>query len=215
MSGSNQSSKILILGNIRIAGARDDRFPGMGFGGYYTPAHQNETGKAVPAKFTCSAYINNGTYKDAQGVKKERKSTVVDLTFWNGTAAEGGKGMADLAAKTLSVGKQLSVFCIPESYKGRVYIDRQPRNKADGSEAKTDKIGFKVMSGHFDLGDDGEKWLDFEYANWKAQPGQVNFFSRPAGWRGAKPYMTPEMAAQANADKAQWEGLSEARQASS
>ena len=68
------------------------------------------------------------------------------------------------------------------SYDGRIYIDRQLRNKADGSIATTLKHSVVVIPGTMNLGADSDKQLGFEYANWNNQPGVVSFFSRPLNW---------------------------------
>ena len=203
MSGANRSLEIQVLGNIRIAGTKDDRFPGVTFGGIYYPEGTDGAGKKISARWEGSAYINRGSYINNQGDKVDRTPDIVRLVLWNGRSTKGdGKGLADIAAKCFSPGKELSCLGNAHSYQGRIYIDGATRNKADGTIATTLKHSVTVIPGTMNLGADADKQLNFEYGNWDRQPGQISFFSRPRNWSFGQ------------SDHAQWLHISNARMAS-
>lgn len=184
MAGQNRSLEIVVLANVRVAGTKDDRYPGVPFGGTYYPAGVDKNGKEVPARWEGGVYINRGSYSDAQGNRVERQPDIARLVLWNGrNIREQGKGLADIAAKCLSPGKELSCLGNLHSYMGRVFIDGQPRQKADGSIALTQKHSITVIPGTMNLGADADKLLAFEYQNFQRNPQQFSFWSRPLNWQ--------------------------------
>ena len=179
----SRSLEVVVLANIRVAGTNDDRFPGVPFGGTYYPAGTDAEGKPISARFECNAYINRGHYTNqSTGQKVDKKPDIAKLVFWNGREADGGKGLADLAAKCLAKGKELSCLGNLHSFDGRIYIDGQTRNKQNGEIATTLKHSVTVIPGTMNLGQDSDKQLNFEYQNWDRAPGQMSFFSRPRNW---------------------------------
>lgn len=184
MAGQNRSLEIITLANVRVAGTRDDRFPGVPFGGTYYPAGKDRNGNDIPARFECSVYINRGSYVNNQGQRVERQPDIIRIVLWNGrNLREAGKGLADIAAKCLAPGKELSLLGNLHSYQGRVFIDGNTINKSDGSVATMLKHSITVIPGTMNLGADAEKQLEFEYQYYERNPQQFSFWSRPRDWQ--------------------------------
>jgi len=175
---SKKSMELVTLAGCRVAKRLDERFPGISFSGIYYPAEANGTS----ARFETTVVINRGDYTDATGKRVERDPDYARLVFWNGRGAAAGKGLADIAAKCLSPGKEISVMGNVHSYMGRVFFKGQPMNFPDGTPIEIQKNSITIIPGSLLLGADSEKQEDFEIANWNRQPGIFSFFARPAGW---------------------------------
>jgi hypothetical protein len=112
----------------------------------YVPGYTNTSGKAVQAKCTVTAFVN-----DDRG-----NATTYDFVMW-------GK-LADAAAKSLSPGKEFHCLVAPESYLGRVW-DKTGNlvTNPDGTELKVRKTNYKITKMIF--GADAQKFVDYEIQN--------------------------------------------------
>lgn len=134
----------------------------------YTPAFSKIDGgvrKNVSAKLSVTAYHNiPGKANDGKG-----KSESLNYTFWG--------ALADIAAKTLSMGKEFHSISFPNTYPGTVYVPG-PDGKstgvagqwANGQIIKTKKVSFTIIN--FTLGQDAAKVIADEIATGK----------RPSDW---------------------------------
>ena len=182
MAGQNRSLEFWLGANIRVAGTRNDKYPGVPFGGTYYPAGRNSQGIEVPARWEGQVYINRGSYIDQQGVRRDRKSDIIKLVIFNGRGRTDGKGAADNAAKYLAPGKEISLLGNLHSFDGRVFVDGNTINNKMGEIAKTLKHSVTVIPGTLILGADGDKQLALEYAMYQRDPNTFSFWSRPLGW---------------------------------
>ena len=134
----------------------------------YTPAYsKNENGvrKNVSAKLSVTAYHNiPGKSNDGKG-----KSESLNYTFWG--------ALADIAAKTLSNGKEFHCISFPNTYPATVYVPGADGKStgvagqwANGEIIKTKKVSFTIIN--FTLGQDAAKLIASEIAERK----------RPADW---------------------------------
>lgn len=143
----------------------------------YTPAYSHTVAgvrKNVSQKLVVSAYYNlPGKANNGDG-----KSESVSYTFWG--------GLADIAAKTLSSGKEFDVIAQPNVYRGKIYIPGAdgkstgvPATWKEGGLAgqfiMDKKVSFTVID--FKLGNDGAKLIQKEISSIPPK--------RPADWNVA------------------------------
>jgi hypothetical protein len=135
----------------------------------YTPAHSKIDGgvrKNVSAKLAIVAYHNiPSKANDGKG-----KSESLNYTFCG--------ALADIAAKTLSQGKEFHCISFPNTYPGTVYVPGPdgkstgvPGQWANGQVIKTKKVSFTVIN--FTLGQDAAKLIADEIAR-KVRPSDWN-----------------------------------------
>jgi hypothetical protein len=119
----------------------------------YTPGYE-KNGQTISPCLRVRAYLND----------KNDKSTIYDLRLW-------GK-LADVGAKSLSIGKEFHCTARVDSYQGRVWKDKGNELvlNSDGSPCLTLKHSFVVEKIRF--GAESEKFITEEIANGK----------RPANW---------------------------------
>lgn len=180
---------------LRAAGSRHN---GLTFGGVYYPAHM-KNGKTVNARFEAIMFLNRRDYTDASGVRHDGKSETIRVVIWNSPNAAPGKGMADVMAKCISVGKEISCGLDINTFDKRLFINGQPMADAAGNAITYPAVNFKVI-GDVIFGADSESTVQAEVA---AFNGQANFASRPALWN-----------VQGNADNAAWKNIVQQRMAS-
>ena len=171
--------------NARCAGLNSN-VPGQFLGGTYYPAVKNPDGSiSCSAKFVCRAFVNRKGRYDDNGKKIEGRNEVMPLTFWNTRSSEDGKGLADIAAKCISAGKEFSFEAEAHSYEGKVYDNGQIVMKADGTgPLLTLKHGWTVEPGTLVFGDDADKVIAAETQSYT---GAMDFKSRPMDWDSKDP----------------------------
>lgn len=154
----NRSRAIAHLVGVRNAGRKDEQ--GRTFGGLYIPGYTNAQGKPVSARWIGNFFMNGAGYTDGQGVQQEGRRDVLSLTAWNGKNSNEGSGMADLFAKIMSPGLEISVDVEPVTYEATVYNNGQPVTAPDGTILTTRKVGFKVIPGTLIIGQESAKFVE-------------------------------------------------------
>lgn len=166
---------------IRAAGANSaaqnvSEQTGICIGGIYVPAHTSN-GEARSARWEGSFY-HNIPGRDG----RPDQDVVVKITAWNGRNAKPGKGLADMCAKWISMGKEICCEVDIVSYKSRIFVDGQPVINSAGVAHMEPKLGFRMRPGTLQFGRDGQKALAMEIQKWNQQVGQQSFFARPPQW---------------------------------
>ena len=138
------------------------------------PAHITAEGKKISAKLEFAAYAN---FRRGTNVKTgdSGRADAFKFTIWGPAAL--------LGAKTLTVGKMITVTCEPRSYIGRLFRpDGQQVIDSLGQPVMANKVNFNVDQ--FELGNDGAKWVEYEIMmGWR--PAQWNNPQHPdnAAWK--------------------------------
>lgn len=169
---------------LRAAGANSaaqniSEQTGICIGGVYVPAH-TIGGETRSARWEGSFYHN---IPGQEG--RPDQDVVVKITAWNGRNAKPGKGLADMCAKWIAMGKEICCEVDLVSYKSRVFVDGHPVLNAAGQAHMEPKLGFRMRPGTLQFGRDGQKALSMEIQKWNQQPGQQSFFARPPQWNVA------------------------------
>ena len=155
MGGSNRSLMVITGVNLRAAD----------FPTYYNAHSKNGTN--VSQRATVRMAIN------VPGKQNEGKGTVqyINMTFW-------GK-LADVAARSIGEGKELSCCMKLNVYKGRVYHNRAQvmvmGANGQPEPLMVEKVGFELEPGTLIFGEDGQKQIDRE----------IRETARPIGWNVA------------------------------
>ena len=176
---ANVSALHVNVVNARAAGSKDPK-SGVIFGGIYFPDHRTREGKILPAHWEGNVFINHLGYTDREGNYVEPSNDLIRITAWNGRNSAPGKGLADLFAKIVSVGKEFSCSLTMKQFMKRLFINNQPMADAQGNPITYPSYTWTVKD---DLiwGDDAANVIAQEIANWAAYPNPT-FFSRPAYW---------------------------------
>ena len=155
MGGSNRSLLNIVAVNIRAAAAPT-----------YYAAH-SKNGNNVSQKVVARMAINT------PGKQNDGKGTVdyIDMTFW-------GK-MADVAARSIGEGKELSGQLKMKQYKARTFHNTKQVFVA-GANGQPEAVmhntyGFELEPGTLIFGEDGQKQIDRE----------IRETERPVGWNVA------------------------------
>ena len=162
---------------LRVSAVKDEQ--GKRFSGNYIPAH-TKNGKNNSGRFDFTLVMNKNTYYDTNGVLITPKPIYYNISAWNGKNAVPGRGMADILAKALSIGKEVKYIrteIVP--YDRRVFDNRQPVVSAETNQPLiTVATGYKLLE-RPEYGNDGATTVANEIKNWiKCH----NFESRPPGW---------------------------------
>ena len=164
---------------IRAAGSKNHQ-AGTLHGGIYFPAH-NIGGKTVSARWEGNCFINHPSYTDSQGVVHEPSNDMIRVTAWNGKNSAAGKGLADMFAKIVGVGKEFSAELRLKQFPKRLLINGVPMaNPADGQPITYPGYTFTIV-GDLLWGDDSANLIANEVAQWANCP-QASFYSRPQFW---------------------------------
>jgi hypothetical protein len=174
---ANQSSFHQNVVNVRAAGSKDQS-TGLVLGGIYFPEHITKEGKQVSAHWEGQFFINQLGWTDAEGVFHEPKNIPIRITAWNGKNAAAGKGLADVFAKCVSVGKELSAALRIDYYMKTLYINNVAQTDHLGQPIKIPAYGWLIKS-DLQWGADSSNVIAQEIANWQGVP---NFYSRPPQW---------------------------------
>jgi single-stranded DNA-binding protein len=126
----------------------------------YTPAYVKPDGSTVQQKVEFAAMRNSHRGHDRNG--GDGRKDPFRFVVW-------GK-LADSCAKSLAPGKAIDVECEPQSYKGDVYVNRQPVVDNAGNHLQVTKVSFKIKE--IAYGEDSAKLIADEI-----QRGQ-----RPVNW---------------------------------
>ena len=185
--------------NARAAGSKN-RQTGYAHGGIYFPAHINAAGNKVAGKWEGNFFINKRGWTDDQGVFHEAKKITIRIVAWNGRNAAPGKGLADLLAKTISVGKEISCGLDINQFEKRHIINGVPVTGPDGKVLTYQSYNFTIKD-ELNLGPDADNLVAKEVANWASYP-QASFISRPPHWND-----------QAHANYKVWEWIQQQRMA--
>lgn len=149
MAGTSRSIVSVVFTGLRVATQS-----------IYVPAH-SKNGQNISQRCVVTAGANTN-----RGGKEERN--YYKLTFW-------GKA-ADVAAKSLPIGKEFNARAIMNTYQGKVYHragegqTAQAVVMSDGTPLMTTRIGFTVRE--FTLGAESEKHI----------ATQIQEGKRPANW---------------------------------
>jgi len=186
-------SSPITLVNIVAAGSKGQN--GRVNGGIYFPGFTKPGGQIVQARWEGNFFINTfGNKKNADGTDMidhatqqpvPRDNKVVRLTAWNGRNAQPGKGLADLMARCISPGKSLSAACELNPYEANVRdrVTGVVMQYSDGSPVTTPRMGFTVIGGKFEFGNDSSKAEITEVQSFDpANPNMDIFFRRPPQW---------------------------------
>lgn len=176
---ANSSAVHMNVVNVRSAGSKDAA-TGQNFGGIYFPAHKNAKGELVSARWEANCFINGLGYTDDQGVVHEPNNLKLRIVAWNGKNSAPGKGLADLMAKTISVGKEFSCDLRMKGFQKRFRVNNVPLAGPDGQVLMYDSFSFEV-TGKLILGADSDSTVNNEILAWASYP-HPSFFTRPAGW---------------------------------
>jgi len=149
--------EVCIFTEVRVLGVNIS-IPGV----YYPASLDDNLNILMPARYVTRVIYFVPHYDEYGYVHMIPQTHTV--TFWNGRRDISGKGLADIAAKTISIGKTLSFRAAMKIY---------PR------PGKPSGIGFVVNPGTLILGADSDKTLMEEYM---AYNGEINFHSRPKDW---------------------------------
>ena len=172
---SNKSGNLTSFVCIRSTGSKDQA--GNLFGGVYYPAH-TKNGRSVSGRWEGNFAINGADYTDAQGQRQEGSSDYVRLVVWNSKNAASGKGLADVFAKCVSPGKEISCVCKIHTFQKRLFINGQPIADTQGQPITYPAVSFRVNDDVI-FGADSNRSVAGEIA---AFSGQMNFQSRPQYW---------------------------------
>lgn len=199
----NISSNLTTIIGGRITGVKDNNNPGISYGGNFYPSTNG-----VSARFESFVMLNHGSRTDNQGQKVERESDTIKIVAWNGREAAPGKGFADICAKTLSTGKELSFFARIHSYKGRLYNSVGGLiTNPDGTPLLITKTAFTLEAGSLRLGDDSQKLIDAEIHAWIERGLSPQTYRGELIW-GVRP---PQWNVRGTADADMWAHLSKLR----
>ena len=175
---ANNSSEHINFVNLRAAGTKDHA-TGIIYGGNYFPEH-SRNGKIINARWEGKCFINRMGYTDANNVYHEPKNDVVQIVAWNGRNSAPGKGLADMFAKIVSVGKEFSCDLRLNTYQKRLFVNNQPIADAQGQPVTYLATDF-IVDGKLIWGADAAAIVAQEIANWASYPF-ASFFSRPPLW---------------------------------
>ena len=193
MSG-NRSGEIIAFGDVRVAGFKEK--DGTQHAGTFLPEHTNAAGTLVASMWKGKFLLNRGGYINAAGVEVKGKVESIWVTIWSQKGA-GAKGLAEIFAKTVSVGKAMSFDSLRlNTFMKTLYIDGQPMAGPDGQVIKYPATGF-TLDGNFRYGDDATRQVDSETSNYQ---GVASFTGRPPLWN-----------VQGHADNAAWKAEIAAR----
>jgi len=179
---------------LRAAGSRLNN---MTFGGVYYPPHV-KNGKTVNARWEGIMFLNRRDYTDANNQHHEGKSETIRIVVWNSPNAAPGKGLADVFAKCISVGKEISCALDINTFDKRLFVNGQPVTDPQGNALTYPAVNFKVV-GDVVFGADSDSTVQSEIA---AYNGQANFCSRPQFWN-----------VQSHADNTAWKTIVQQRMA--
>lgn len=204
MGGTAYSLGIHSFSHIRSAGSRGRKgspCEGGVFGGVYYPRFRKQNGVIVPARWEGSFYKNNMYWSDPQtGERREGRKDIIRICAWNGNNAQKGRGLADLFAKAISPGKELSGVFEMRTYDRKVYLQNGHQvMESDGSPLIIPgMIKFYVERGQFVLGADSAKFVQAE----------IDDGIRPSDWMNAAS-PNHQRWQQANRERMNevWEGL--------
>ena len=164
--------------NIRAAGTKDQA-TGFVYGGTFFPEH-SKNGKVTNARWEGNCFINHMGYTDGQGVFHEPANDMIRVVAWNGRNSAPGKGLADIFAKIVSVGKEFSCALRLSTYQKRLMINNQPMADSQGQHILYPAINF-IVEDKLIWGDDSANVIAQEIANWASYP-YPTFCSRPTYW---------------------------------
>lgn len=175
---SNVSALHAIAVNIRAAGSKDTQ-TGLVHGGIYFPEHVKD-GKTVNARWEGNCIINHLAYTDSQGVLHEPSNDSIRVVAWNSRNSAAGKGLADIFAKIVSVGKEFSCSLRINQYMKRLIINGVPLADSQGQPIMYPGYNW-VVKDDLIWGDDSAKVIAQEISNWTNYPFP-SFYSRPTFW---------------------------------
>lgn len=174
---ANQSAMHTNVVNVRAAGSKDAA-SGLQLGGIYYPEHIKADGKRVSAHWEGQFFVNQLGWTDSEGNFHDPKNLPIRITAWNSKNAADGKGLADIFAKCVSVGKELSAVLRIDFFQKRLFINNVPQTDHTGNPITYPAYGWLIKS-DLQWGADSQALIAQEIANWQGQP---NFFSRPPQW---------------------------------
>jgi hypothetical protein len=165
----------MFLAGARATGSKDAN--GVVHGGIYYPAHM-KNGAQVSGRWEGNVALNSRDWTDDAGQKHEGRRVYVRLVAWNSKNSAPGKGLADIMAKHVSVGKELSCAVRAESFDKRIFVNGQPLLDAAGQPITYPAIVFRI-TGDLTFGNDSSKLVAAEVSRYN---GAMTFDSRPASW---------------------------------
>ena len=176
---SNIANQTTVITNARAVGSVDPSTQ-IRHGGIYYPAHM-KNGVPKSARWEGMIALNSKPYTNNAGANMEGRKTFMRLVVWNGKNCVAGKGLADIFAKCVSVGKEISCNVRIESFDKRIFINGQPVLDAQGNTITTQAHNF-IFEDKLIFGDDSNKVILGETSRWN---GAINFDSRPTLWNVA------------------------------
>ena len=178
----SNAGKILVSLMCGRVSKSKDAANGMEHAGIYYPAHPNATGGQTPARWEGNVFVNGIAYTDpANGQRVEPKPVMIRIVAWNGSNAKPGKGVADICAKSLSPGKEISGSFSLRSFDKRLFLNNVPQVGTDGQQLTYPALSF-ILEGLPIFGNDAEAVILAEINAFRTTGQATAFGSRPTCW---------------------------------
>ena len=160
----------------RVAGSKNP-VTGEQHGGVFYPAC-TKNGKHQNARFETTIALNRRDYVDPTGQKHEGKADYIKMVAFNSAESKPGHGMADMLAKAITPGKEITIEGELRSGPKRLFVNGVPITDAAGNQIEY--TAHNILLTDMPLyGADSDKVIAAEAA---AYAGQPSFNSRPACW---------------------------------
>ena len=167
---------IVTVNSARITGAKLS--DGSNVGGFYTPS-QMKNGAYLPGRFACRVMLNQPDTM-SNGVVREGKRVAMNLTIWSNHQQTSGQ--AEMAAKYLSPGKEVSLLATIETYQAQQKDQAGNVLTINGQPITYEQVSLSLVPGSLKLGRDSASQIQREIQNHATMGGQFSFFARPADW---------------------------------
>jgi len=178
---ANLSRALVSLKCVRNAGVQHPNRDNVRVGGRYTPAHVNAKGTDVSARWDGTVTINHRGWRDAQGNPVPGRQDFIPLTAWSGKNSNGN-GLAEIFARTMSIGLEICIDASINTYDGDVYNGGVRVMKADGTPLTIRRIGFQALANSLIICEESSKHIDAEIVAYEQSGGKTG---RPRHYKDA------------------------------
>lgn len=155
---------------------------GFEHAGVYYPGFTKPDGSVVQARWEGVIFINNLPFTGKDGVKKESKPLAIKVTAWNSANSTPGHGIADICAKSLSPGKEVSCKLTASSYEKRIYVDGVPQVDHKGNPLFDKSAVSFTMDGLPIFGNEADAVIMNEINAFRTNGIAATFGARPTYW---------------------------------
>jgi len=177
---SSVGKALFILINGRANKAKDP-VTGKEYAGIYHPSVVKVDGTVTPAHWEGTIFINGMPYTNKAGVRTEPKPVPFKMVAWNSENSKPGSGIADICAKNISPGKEISGSFTLNAFQKRLFIDNVPQVDHAGRQITYPALSF-VLDGLPNLGNDAESLILSEINTFRTTGIATPFGTRPAFW---------------------------------